>query len=129
MVFIRESSSFRFTSFLQISFYCFLPYQSRSILSLFIFSGWLRILLHIGDSWGLCWIWLNHHKWFWISFSWISDNSNLSRTLLYLIRSFLVWLHIQRNIHISIILIFWMCYFFIAQQSTLYIITGLMFVM
>jgi hypothetical protein len=53
----------------------------------------------------------------------------LSRISSFLIRSLLVWPHIQRNIHISAILILLMCYPFISQYSIPYIIAGLIVVL
>jgi hypothetical protein len=54
---------------------------------------------------------------------------SLSLILSFLIRSFLVWPHIQRNIRISATLIFWTCCPFVAQHSASYIIAGLIAVL
>jgi hypothetical protein len=55
----------------------------------------------------------------------IGATPSLSIILSFLIRSFLVWPHIQRNIRISATLIFWTCCPFVAQYYAPYIITGL----
>jgi hypothetical protein len=67
-----QNKLFGYISFLQISFYYF-PLISvfGRHLPLLMFLSQLRIPPRTGASEGLHWIWPNHRKWCWTSFSWI----------------------------------------------------------
>jgi hypothetical protein len=139
MVQIHESPSFKhsypkqalWVYFIPSNLFLLLPpiFSLGRPLPLFVFSGRFRIPLRTGASWGLHWIWPNHRKRCWTSLSWIGATPSLSLISSFLIRSFFVLPHIQRNIRISATLIFWTCCLFVAQHSAPYIIAGLIAVL
>jgi hypothetical protein len=98
-------------------------------LSLFTLLSCLIMPLCTGASGGLRWTCPNHLNRCWISFYSIGATPSRSRMSSFLTRSNLVCPHIQRNIHISATLSYWICRFLVGQHSAPYNIAGLIVVL